>query len=107
MQVINPARSHQTKEKMKIIKIVKTGPESYKVVFKKWWSNKEFERHVIIDRFKIGEKRDQEHVLVTYRDSDQIAHDCRAHIEWMMRNDINYFNNFPELNEPTMTIEKR
>ena len=79
---------------MKIKSIRKTGPELYLVTFKKWWSSREFERYVILDIFSNDEG--VEICLVAYRDSDELAHDCSAHVEWMVRNDVEFFDNFPE-----------
>jgi hypothetical protein len=81
---------------MKIISIKKVGPETYRVVFKKWWSNREFQRYVIISECGVP----------FYRDSDEIANDCLEQVGWMIRNNVEYFNNNPNHNGPILITHK-
>lgn len=81
---------------MKIKQIKLISPELYLVTYTTCWLKREIERYVI------AEPQDESLVEMGhtktyfyYRDSDERVFDCAHHLEWMIRNDVTFFDNFP------------
>ena len=87
---------------MKIKSIRKVGPELYQVIFQRWFMP-DLERYAIIDKFTIESK---EYEQVAWRDVDKLAEDVRPQIEWMIRHNVDYFNNYPG-NGVSLMIDNR
>ena len=73
---------------MKIKSIRKTGPELYLVEYHKFFGAGQ-------NRYVIHEHDDGLEMLY-YRDSNELAHFESSSIEWMIRNNIEFFDNFPQ-----------
>lgn len=87
---------------MKIKSIRKVAPELYQVIFQRWFMP-DLERFAIIDKFTIESK---EYAQVAWRDVDKLAEDVRPQIEWMIRHNVDYFNNYPG-NGVSLMIDNR
>lgn len=85
---------------MKIKQIRRTAPELYLVTYQTRWFKRGVERWVIKcqKEKKIGgcTITDWHPPVFYFRDNDELAHDCWHQIEWMIRNDVDFFDNFPE-----------
>ena len=77
---------------MKIKSIRKTGPELYLVEYHKFFGAGQ-------KRYIIHEHSDGIEMLY-YRDSNELAQFESAAIEWMIRNNIEFFDNYPPRWEP-------
>ena len=86
---------------MKIKQIRRTAPELYLVIYKTRWLKREVERWVIaeperkkVQKAPLGVGFKYEVISAFYfRDNDELAHDCWHQIEWMIRNDVDFFDN--------------
>jgi hypothetical protein len=88
---------------MKIKQIRRTGPELFLVTYQTRWLKREVKRHAIVDHFTIEKEK---HQLIVWRDNDSIAHWCRAHIEWMIRNDVDFFDNTKGVEPKWLTLAR-
>ena len=79
---------------MKIKSITKAGPELFLVTFLRWFRS-DLERYAIIDNTETVDDSGKISPItfVVWRDFDELAHECRPHIEWMIRNDVEFFDN--------------
>lgn len=88
---------------MKIKSIKKISPELYLVTYLTRWLKREVERWVIAEAGtrKVHEDPPAESdstlfelfYVFFFRDSDEYADDCWHQIEWMIRNDVDFFDN--------------
>lgn len=86
---------------MKIKQIRRTAPELYLVTYQTRCLKREVERWVIVEPERkkvqkaplgVGFKYEVTSVFY-FRDNDELAHDCWHQIEWMIRNDVEFFDN--------------
>lgn len=75
---------------MKIKSIRKTGPELYLVEYVSFFGWKK-------ERYVINAPEDENNIImIYYRDSSELAHFESEPIEWVIRNDVEFFDNYPE-----------
>lgn len=81
---------------MKIKSIRKTSPELFRVIYNTWRGTRE--RYIVYSRDENKNRESGEPIWIEmfyYRDNGKLAHDEGPMLEWMIRNDVEYFNNFP------------